>query len=103
MCGSTEGLACYVPEAGIIVSGEEVPGHFPVEQDLAHAYGHRIAFKRDNAPFSANLRGPKYWSTYENVCALTKRRILWPGDEGAHYAQNPAEGWAESYRRWNEV
>jgi hypothetical protein len=50
------------------VAGADVGG-VPVEQALAHEYGHNIAAYRLNTPWPAIDSGPKRLATYENVCA----------------------------------
>lgn len=105
LCGGSEGsdvLACYSPaEQRMIVPGEEVSsaGAPSTSYVIAHEYGHHVAANRSNAPFSAIDFGPKYWSSYELVCAHTIERRLAPGDEGRAYLYNPGEAWAEVYAR----
>jgi hypothetical protein len=41
------------------------------------------------------------WATYERVCQLTRRGRLFPGNQGAHYWQDPEEAFAQSYARLN--
>ncbi len=101
-CGPSA-LACYITDVGMVIAGEDVPGQPPTEEIAVHEYGHRIAAFRTDAPFPAFTFGPKYWSTYMNVCDLTRRGLLFPGDEAANYSKNPGEGWAEAYRVWNEI
>lgn len=69
---------------------------------VRHEYGHHIALYRANTPWSAVDWGPKQWASAANVCARAIRGEVFPGDEGAHYAQNPGEGWAETYRLMDE-
>jgi hypothetical protein len=101
-CGGQDGtLACYdsststmyVPGDSTSVSDTGVTTSYVV----AHEYGHHIAANRSNPPFTAFAWGPKYWASYEHVCDRATRGLLSPGDEGAHYASNPGEGWAETY------
>ena len=74
------------------------------EEVAAHEYGHAIAFARVN-PYdptgTAVTWGPVYWASYEGVCPRTADGQAFPGDEGAHYAQNPGEAWADTYRMLN--
>jgi hypothetical protein len=101
VCG-TDAIACYISSGHMYVAGED-SGGVPVEQALAHEYGHRIAAYRSDDPWPAFTYGPKRWATYEGVCPhVFFDHDMFPGDEGAHYAQNPGEGWAEAYRRLNE-
>jgi hypothetical protein len=95
--------ACYAPAYGIFVAGDATSG-VPVEQALAHEYGHNIAYHRSNAPWPAIDWGPKRWASYENVCSLVYQGKLFPGAETQpQYQRNPGEGWAEAYRRMNEL
>jgi len=98
-CGP-ETLGCYYPDQGrMVVSGsnDSVAG---VSRDhvIAHEYGHHIANNRVNdLPWSPLDAGTERWATYEHVCERTQQGSLFPGDEAAHYWQNPGEGFAESY------
>jgi len=98
-CWST---ASSIPGGFMVVAGEDTGG-IPIEQAVAHEFGHHIAFHRVNTPWQAVEWGPKRWANYENVCANTANGNLFPGDEGAHYTLNPGEGWAEGYRQMNEL
>jgi hypothetical protein len=101
VCGAGA-VACYRPNQ-IWVAGADVDG-VPVEQALAHEYGHNIAAYRLNTPWPAIDWGPKRWATYENVCANVDAGAMFPGAETEpHYTLNPGEGWAEAYRRMNEL
>jgi hypothetical protein len=95
-------VACYDPGLELL----EVPGTDPgdgssLPEIVAHEYGHHIAANRSNAPWDAYDRGTKRWASYEDVCAEVKAHTLFPGSQGAHYARNPAEAFAESYRVLN--
>jgi len=100
-CGANA-LACYGNDQ-MFVSGTQVGGEPPVEQVLAHEYGHHIASHRLNPPWPARDWGPKRWANRMSVCKYTAAGRMFPGDEGAHYAQNPGEGWAEGYRKLIQV
>ena len=101
LCGSQEALACYDPnDRTIHVPGEDPEG-VPLEQILAHEYGHHVAFSRLNPPWSAYVLGPKRWASYEGICGKAVAGTVFPGDEGEHYMLNPGEGWAETYRLLN--
>jgi hypothetical protein len=101
VCGASA-VACYGNDR-MFVSGTPVAGDPPVEQVLAHEYGHHIASHRLNPPWPAVDWGPKHWANRMDVCRYTAAGQMFPGDEGAHYAQNPGEGWAEGYRKLIQV
>ena len=63
----------------------------------AHEYGHHLANNRLNTPWDAVDWGTKRWATYENVCARTRAKTAFPGDEDREYGRNPGEAFAESY------
>jgi hypothetical protein len=103
VCGATV-IACYVPgRMEMVVSGEDraiagVPRAFAI----AHEYGHHIANTQQGdleAPLGA---GTIRWATYERVCQFTRAHELFPGDQGAHYWEDPEEAFAESYAHLNE-
>jgi hypothetical protein len=100
-CGDTEGvvLACYAPSQRTMVVPGEQPANtgLSVEYIVAHEYAHHVAASRDNAPFDALDWGPKYWASYEHVCAGVAAKRYFPGDEGTKYLSNPGENWAEVY------
>jgi hypothetical protein len=109
----SEVLGCYVNnEMTVPSTGLDTPtvaGQYSVRYVLTHEYGHHIAAHRSNSLFS-DVRGlgagaldfgPKYWSSYEEVCNLTAHRKLFPGAETnpQQYLRNPGEAWAETYAR----
>lgn len=107
-CGAAAD-SCYDPnESAIYLIGETPPDGANINQIAAHEYGHHIATHRDNRPWDASTWGPKFWASARGVCLNTrtsrnapvKRKVplMWPGDEGAHYNDNPSEVWAETYR-----
>lgn len=101
VCGS-ESLACYALGAGVIyASADPIFGVAP-ESTIAHEYAHHIASARLNAPWSAFDWGTKRWATYEGICAAEEAGRVAPGDQGARYAVNPGEAFAEAYRVLNE-
>jgi hypothetical protein len=96
-----EAVGCYFPSTRqLVVIGNDVPG-YSVVTVLAHELGHHIAANRSNDPWPAVEWGPKDWASYENVCSRTQSGLSFPGDEGAHYTQNPGEAFAESYMYLN--
>jgi hypothetical protein len=97
--GSSDVVACYaIDEARMYVPGESVRG-IPVEYPLTHEYGHHIASWRSNAPWNALDWGAKRWASSKHVCANVRRRLLYPGNQGAHYWDDPGEGFADTYAR----
>ncbi|MFL5844400.1 MAG: hypothetical protein ACJ762_06870 [Solirubrobacteraceae bacterium] len=101
-CGGVEGtLACYDPSTSrMTVPGEQTSTAgegVTTSYVIAHEYGHHVARWRTNAPFDALNFGPKYWSSYEQVCLNTIKGRLVPGDEGANYLANPGEAWADTF------
>jgi hypothetical protein len=92
-------IACYAPSLQLLIGpGENTgPGEFTKEFAVTHEYGHHIARNRSNSPWSALQRGPKRWGTFHHVCQRVAARQLFPGDEGAQYAANPGEAWAQAY------
>jgi hypothetical protein len=103
VCGATV-VACYVPgRMEMVVSGEDraIAG-VPRDFAIAHEYGHHIANTQLGdleAPLGA---GTIRWATYERVCQFTRAHELFPGDQGAHYWEDPEEAFAESYAHLNE-
>lgn len=99
ICG--HGFAsCYSPSSDrMIVPGSDEPvAGIPRQHLIAHEYGHHIANHRLNGPWwPAMYAGTKRWATHERVCEEARQGLLYPGDQGAHYWENPAEGFAESY------
>jgi hypothetical protein len=103
LCYSHEADGCYFPATGEIVSiGEDTPWS-TVEEVVAHEYGHHVANNRLNDPWPTLDYGTKRWSTYEGVCQKEIAGAAFPGDEGAHYLQNPGESFAESFMHLNEA
>jgi hypothetical protein len=102
VCGNAQAEACYWNNQ-MVIPGSVPQAGAPIEQVVAHEYGHHIAAHRLNTPWPAVDWGPKRWANYMNVCGNATTSSLFPGDEGAHYTLNPGEGWAEAYRRMNEL
>ena len=91
--------SCYDPGLGAMyLTGETPPDGANIQQIAAHEYGHHIASWRLNTPWDALNNGPKHWATSAAVCDQTRKKKMFPGDEGAHYEDNPSEIWAETYR-----
>ena len=103
MCGAGV-MACYSPSSDrMIVSGStEAVAGVPRDHVIAHEYGHHITNHRVNGPWWPALdAGTKRWTTYEGVCDEATQDRLYPGDQGDHYWENPAEAFAESYAMLN--
>jgi hypothetical protein len=98
ICGATV-IACYVPAAReMVISGEDRPlGGVPRDFAIAHEYGHHIANSSEGEPYAPMVAGTIRWATYERVCQLTRQHRLHPGDQSAHYWENPEEAFAQSY------
>jgi hypothetical protein len=95
--GDAEVVACYaIDQARMFVPGEAVRG-IPVEYPLTHEYGHHVASRRSNAPWDALDWGAKHWASAVRVCAYVRRGLLFPGNQGAHYWDDPGEGFADGY------
>ena len=91
-----DALGCYRP--GEITFADEVLDGITPEEVARHEYGHHVAASRRNSPWRALDWGPKRWATVAHVCGHVTSGSAYPGDEGDHYAENPAEAWAEVYR-----
>ncbi|HSC91382.1 MAG TPA: hypothetical protein VLB86_07000 [Gaiellaceae bacterium] len=105
LCGNSMSLGCYDPTVETFYSmGTDDPvSGVSAEAVARHEYGHHLALNRDNAPFPAYLYGPKFWASAERICYRTHvEKTIHPGDEDEFYDLNPAEGFAESYRVFNE-
>jgi hypothetical protein len=98
LCGGGPGVvACYsIAESRMYVPGEDVQG-IPVEYPLTHEYGHHLASRRLNSPWDAIDWGAKYWASAVRVCTYVKKGLLFPGNQGAHYFDDPGEGFADGY------
>ncbi|HET8968673.1 MAG TPA: hypothetical protein VFN06_04540 [Gaiellaceae bacterium] len=99
VCGS-RALGCY--GANRMISMGETRFGVTAAEVVRHEYGHHIAFHRANVPWVAIDWGPKNWSSAVDVCRRADARTAYPGDEGDHYALNPGEAWAETYRLLDE-
>ena len=90
-------VACYsIAEGRMFVPGESVAG-IPVEYPITHEYGHHVASRRSNNPWFAIDWGAKYWASAMRVCTLVQRGLLFPGNQGEHYREDPGEGFADGY------
>lgn len=98
ICGAAV-IACYQPEVmRMVVSGVEGPVDGVSRRfAIAHEYGHHIANTQRGEILPAIEGGTIRWATYERVCQLTRSDRLFPGNQGAHYWQDPEEAFAESY------
>jgi hypothetical protein len=94
-CGG-DAFGCYRP--GDLTFADEVIAGVASEEVARHEYGHHVAENRLNTPWRALDWGPKRWASVAGICAAVKAGTAFPGDEGAHYAENPSEAWAEVYR-----
>jgi hypothetical protein len=98
LCGGHSAvIACYsIYEARMYVPGESVQG-IPVDYPLTHEYGHHVANRRFNSPWDALDWGPKHWASALRVCTHVEAGRLFPGNQGAHYRDDPGEGFADGY------
>ena len=101
-CGATV-VACYFPSTDeMVASGVDRPvAGVPRDFAIAHEYGHHIANTREGGVLPAIEAGPVRWATYERVCQLSRRGRLFPGNQGAHYWEDPEEAFAQSYAHLN--
>ena len=102
ICG-VGALACYAPSISeMIVSGDDGSAYgVPRDYTIAHEYGHHIANNQVNDPWTAIDSGAKRWATYTHVCQGVRKGDLFPGDEDAHYWDNPGEAFAETNAHLN--
>jgi hypothetical protein len=96
LCGA-RALGCY-GDGTLISVGQTLIDGTTSDEVVRHEYGHHIAANRVNPPWLALDWGPKYWASAAGICARVQKGSAFPGDEGAHYDQNPGEAWAETYR-----
>lgn len=96
--GGEETLACYAPgESRMYVPGSDSAIGGSPEYSITHEYGHHITNWRNNAPWDALDYGTKRWATFEHVCKGVRQGLFFPGNQGAHYLDDPGEGFADSY------
>jgi hypothetical protein len=98
-CGG--GQSCYDPDSSTITASPTPPAGYTIAEVVAHEYGHHVAAHRRNSPWSAFDWGTKRWASYEGVCQGVAAGQLFPGDQGAHYNQDPGEAFADAYRILN--
>jgi hypothetical protein len=103
ICGG-DALACYSSDGNLLIAPGEAPSaSTSAEAVVTHEYGHHVAASRSDTPWRAVRWGTKRWSSYEHVCARAAAGELFPGaEQGARYAYNPGEAFAEAYRVLNE-
>ena len=93
-----EVVACYaIDEAAHVRAGrvgarhpDRVPAHARVRPP-------HLAAGAPTAPWDALDWGAKYWSSAVRVCTQVRRGVLFPGNQGAHYWDDPGEGFADGY------
>jgi hypothetical protein len=92
--------ACYFPASEtMVVSGSPINPNNAMPQGMviAHEYGHHIESNRSLPGWNSSLLGARHWATYEHVCEGVAAGQLFPGDQGAHYWDNPGEAFAQAY------
>ncbi len=104
--GDMRVLACYAAGERRMYVPDRDPqagnrAGFTRDYAITHEYGHHIAGYRSNSPWPALDWGPKYWSSYEHVCAGVEDRKLFPGNQGEHYLDDPGEGFADAYAHFH--
>jgi hypothetical protein len=99
LCGANS-TACYFPSSmTMVVSGSPVNpnNQMPQGMVISHEYGHHIEANRSFDGWYATNLGGRHWATYEHVCDGVAAGRLFPGDQGAHYWENPGEAFAQAY------
>jgi hypothetical protein len=97
ICGGGRVVACYALGASRMYVPDRAVEGTSLEYVLAHEYGHHLAASRSNEPWDAADWGPKYWASAMRVCTHVREGELFPGNQGAHYLDDPGEGFADSY------
>jgi hypothetical protein len=98
-CGQNA-TACYFPSSEtMVVSGspDNPNNQMPQAMVITHEYGHHIEANRSLPGWNASDLGGRHWATYEHVCEGVGAGTLFPGDQGAHYWDNPGEAFAQAY------
>jgi hypothetical protein len=99
LCGQNA-TACYFPSSQtMVVSGSPTNpnNQMPQGMVITHEYGHHIEANRSFPGWYATNLGARHWATYEHVCEGVAAGVLYPGDEGLHYWENPGEAFAQAY------
>jgi hypothetical protein len=99
LCGQNA-TACYFPSSQtMVVSGSPTNpnNQMPQGMVITHEYGHHIEANRSFPGWYASNLGARHWATYEHVCEGVAGGRLFPGDQGAHYWENPGEAFAQAY------
>jgi hypothetical protein len=99
LCGQG-GTACYYASSQtMVVSGSPINtnNQMPQAMVITHEYGHHIEANRSYPGWNAADLGGRHWATYEDVCEGVGAGRLFPGDQGAHYWENPGEAFAQAY------
>jgi hypothetical protein len=99
LCGQNS-TACYLTSSQtMVVSGSPVNtnNQMPQAMVITHEYGHHIEANRSFDGWYATNLGGRHWATYEHVCEGVAAGRLVPGDQGAHYWDNPGEAFAQAY------
>lgn len=99
ICG-LNATACYFPSTmTMVVSGSPINpnNQMPQAMVITHEYGHHIEANRSFPGWYATDLGGRHWATYEHVCEGVAAGTLFPGDQGAHYWENPGEAFAQAY------
>jgi hypothetical protein len=92
--------ACYYPGSQLmVVSGSPVnPNNgMPQAMVIAHEYAHHLEANRSLPGWNASHLGGRHWATHEQVCEGVAAGRLFPGDQRAHYWDNPGEAFAQAY------
>ncbi len=98
-CGQSATACYYRSSQTMVVSGDPVNANNAMPQGMVitHEYAHHIEANRSLPGWDASGLGGRHWATYEHVCEGVGAGTLFPGDEGAHYWDNPGEAFAQAY------
>jgi hypothetical protein len=92
--------ACYITGSQtMVVSGSPINlnNGMPQGMVIAHEYGHHLEANRSLPGWNASNLGGRHWASYERVCEGVAAGTLFPGDQGAHYWDNPGEAFAQAF------